>query len=181
MPHGEHRRRTAALDSKNIKDLFLAYRHELRIYLTRKLRDADLAADLTQETFLRFAEHSRGNPAAVITHERSYLYRTAHNLAIDHLRKRQRERTDTAAPDILDALIDESPLADRVAGGRDDLEAVGRALSELPDRAQQVFRLTRIEGLTYRETAARLKISDSSVQKHLARAVLHVMRRLRDE
>ena len=169
----------SALNTKNVRDLFLAYRHELQVYLTRKLRDADMAADLTQETFLRFAEYSRGNPATVITHERSYLYRTAHNLAVDHLRKRQRERTDTAPSDILEAAVDDAPLADRTVGSRADLAAVGRALAELPERTQEVFRLTRIEELTYREAAARLNISDSSVQKHLARAILHLMQRLR--
>ncbi len=167
--------------SKNIKELFLAYRHELQVYLTRKLHDADIAADLTQETFLKFAEYNRGNPAAVISHERSYLYRTAHNLAVDHIRKRQRERTDPTEAAALDAVADDTPLPDRQAGGRGDLAKVRAALDALPERTRRVFELTRVEGLTYRETAERLGISDSSVQKHLARAVKHVMQNLRGD
>ena len=77
--------------SREIKRLFLAHRRELQAYLTRLLRSPDRAADLTQETFLRFAEYSGANPSAVITHERSYLYRTAHNLAVDHMRRESRE------------------------------------------------------------------------------------------
>ena len=41
---------------KDLKRLFLAHRRELQAYLTRRLRDREMAADLTQETFLRFAE-----------------------------------------------------------------------------------------------------------------------------
>lgn len=81
------------MTGKTLKGLFLAHRRELHAYLTDKLKDADTAADLTQEAFLRYAEQDAGaNPA--IVHGRSYLYRTAHNLAIDHVRLRARQKTD---------------------------------------------------------------------------------------
>lgn len=165
---------------QDIKGLFLAHRRELHAYLTRKLGNRDTAADLTQETFLRFAEHRSGSPAAVITHERSYLYRTAHNLAVDYLRQVRREKTGAVTDSELTAIPDESPSPERSASGRDELAVVRAAVLELPERTRQVFALARIEGLTYRQVAARLEISDSSVQKHLAKATKHVMRRLRD-
>lgn len=165
--------------AKDIRELFLAHRRELQAYLTRKLRDSETAADLTQETFLRFAEYRGDNPAAVITHERSYLYRTAHNLAVDHLRRENREQTDSIADSELTGIPGEEPSPERAVRGRGELAAVREAISELPVRTQQVFLLARIEGLTYRQVAERLRISDSSVQKHLASAIKHVMRRLR--
>ncbi len=45
-------------------------------------------------------------------------------------------------------------------------------------RTQEIFRLNRIEGLTHAQVARQLEISDSSVQKHLARALAHVMERV---
>ena len=166
--------------SKDIKGLFLDYRGELHAYLTKKLKNADTAADLTQEAFLRFAEYSKGNPAAVIAHERSYLYRTAHNLAVDHVRREARERTDAVSDSEWIGFADDRPSPEQDVGGRDELAAVRQAVLELPERTRQVFVLARIEGLTYREVAMRLEISDSSVQKHLAKAIKHVMQRLRD-
>ena len=71
-----------------MKELFLAHRRELQSYLTRKVRDGETAADLAQEAFLRFAEHG---PTNGIAHPRSYLFRTAHNLAVDHVRREQRK------------------------------------------------------------------------------------------
>jgi len=164
--------------SKDIRILFLRHRRELQAYLTRKLRDGEVAADLTQEAFLRFAEQGRGGAVAVV-HARSYLYRTAHNLAVDHVRRRQRERTDVVASDDLAGFADERPSPERTASAQSEVTATRDALLELPARTREIFVLVRIQGLTYSEAARRLSISDSSVQKHLARAIKHVMQRLR--
>ncbi len=162
---------------KDIRALFLAHRRELQAYLTHKVRDGETAAELTQEAFLRYAQQGPG--AAAVVHPRSYLYRTAHNLAVDHVRRQRRERTDPVPVDDMAGVADERPSPERVAGGLSDVAAARDALLELPERTRQVFVLTRIEGLTYGEVALRLQISDSSVQKHLAKAVKHVMQRLR--
>jgi RNA polymerase sigma-70 factor (ECF subfamily) len=163
---------------KDIRALFLAHRRELQAYLTHKVRDGETAAELTQQAFLRFAEQGSSGAASVV-HPRSYLYRTAHNLAVDHVRRQRRERTDPVPVDDMEGVADERPSPERVAGGLSDVAAARDALLELPERTRQVFALTRIEGLTYGEVARRLQISDSSVQKHLAKAVKHVMQRLR--
>ena len=163
---------------KDIKGLFLAHRRELQAYLTDKLRDPDIAADLTQETFLRYAEHRQGGGAAVI-HDRSFLYRTARNLAIDHVRRLARQRTDATDNEDLARLPGDGPSPESAADARRRLDRLRAAVEELPQRTRQVFVLARIEDLTHREIAGRLKISESSVQKHLAKALQHVMQRLR--
>ncbi len=166
--------------TKDINQLFVVHRREVQAYLAKKLRDTDTAADLTQETFLRFTEQLQDNPATVITHERSYLYRTAHNLAIDHVRQQKREKLDKVEDEVLLDIVDEAPTPEQVANGLDELEVVQRTMAELPERTRQIFILVRIEGLSYREVATRLDISDSSVQKHLAKAIKQVMQALRD-
>jgi RNA polymerase sigma factor (sigma-70 family) len=160
------------LIGKDLKQLFLAHRGELHAYLTDRLRDRELANDLAQETFLRFAEQG-GN--GVIVEDRSYLYRTARNLAIDHIRRTHRHRTDvTAHADLADIAAD-LPGAEEVVAGRERLDRLRAAIEALPERTRQVFVLHRIEELTYAEVATRLGISESSVQKHLARALQHVV------
>lgn len=165
---------------KDIRGLFLAHRRELLAYITKKLGNAEAAADLTQETFLRFVEHRDCNPAAVIAHERAYLYRTAYHLTVDHLRRERREQAGAASDKEFEAVLDDRPSPERTAGGRHELSMVTVAVRELPQRTQQVLSLARVEGLTYREVAKRLDISESSVQKHLAKATQHLMRRLRN-
>lgn len=55
-----------------------------------------------------------------------------------------------------------------------------QAVAELPERTREIFRLNRLEGLTHAEVARQLGISDSSVQKHLSKALAYVMQRLQD-
>jgi RNA polymerase sigma factor (sigma-70 family) len=62
---------------------------------------------------------------------------------------------------------------------RERLDRLRSVIQELPERTRQVFVLHRIEELTYGEVAARLGISESSVQKHLAKALQYVVQRLR--
>jgi len=163
------------LTSDTLKSLFLAYRREIQAYLTSKLRDSETAADLTQETFLRYAEQS----GATVNNDRSYLYRTARNLAIDHIRERQRRQTDPTSAEDMAEIVEERPAPDQEVSDRERLERLRAAMLELPERTRQVFVLNRIEGLTYAEVAERLDISDSSVQKHLSRALHHAILRMK--
>lgn len=164
----------------DLKKLFQSHQRELQIYLTRLLRDADTAMDLTQETFLRVSEHASPDKANEVTHVRSYLYRVAHNLAIDHVRAQKRNPVAGANNIALDVIPNNSPSPEQIVGGQSELEYVRRALDELPDKTREIFTLVRVEGLTYREAAEQLGISDSSVQKHVARAIAHVMKRMRE-
>jgi RNA polymerase sigma factor (sigma-70 family) len=165
---------------KTLKGLFLAHRRELHAYLTNKLKDTETAADLTQEAFLRYAEQNAAGDANV-AHGRSYLYRTAHNLAIDHVRQKARRKTDAFAHDDMAEIADDQPTQEEQTDARQKLERLQAAVAELPARTRQIFVLNRIEGLNYAETAERLGISESSVQKHLAKALLHVTQRLRPQ
>ena len=166
------------LKGKDLKRLFVAHRRELQAYLTVRLRDREMAADLTQETFLRFAE--QGARSAVL-HDRSYLYRTAQNLAIDHLRRANRHRTDSVAHEAIAEIPADLPGPEEITAGRERLDCLRAAIQELPERTRQIFVLHRLEELTYDQVADRLGISESSVQKHLAKALQHVMRRLKPQ
>lgn len=151
--------------------LFLVHQQELLAWLTRKLRDRELAADLTQETFLRIAELGERKDSAPIRNSRSYLFRTANNLAIDHARQRKREAPIYMEDGLAETLVDTRCSPEENAISRNNLVWLNSRLSTLPERTASVFRMSRVDGLTYREIAQRLGISDSSVQKHLSRAL----------
>ncbi|MGC4097112.1 MAG: RNA polymerase sigma factor [Nitrospira sp.] len=163
---------------KDLGALFLAHESELRAYLTKELRCPHMAADFTQEIFLRVAERPTSN---VIDNVRSYLYRIAHNLIIDHVRKQERQQTFPADHETLLAIPKEETAIDDALAAQQHLVRLHTAVRHLPTRTQLVFKLNRIEGLTYAEVARRLQISESSVQKHLTKALAHVMRCLEAE
>ncbi|SLM50095.1 Sigma factor, ECF subfamily [Nitrospira japonica] len=157
---------------KDLGSLFLAHRPELQAWLTRKLRCPHMAADFTQDIFLRLAEL----PASkVIGNVRSYLYRSAHNLVIDHFRKAERQQTFPTAHEQLLDIPEERAPADVALSAHQEWVRLQAVLGNLPERTQHIFMLNRVDGLTYTQVASRLGISESSVQKHLSKALLEVM------
>lgn len=162
-----------------------AYYEELRQFIRKRTGSSSLAEDVVQETWIR----ANSTKAVLPDNPRAYLYRMVGNLAVDHVRRRQvRERMEgpaegeqgatfsqrveqvpSPAPDPLEAVISQKELA-----------ALNVAVRELPDKCREVFLLYRGHGLTMREIAARLSISDKTVEKHIARAMVHCRVRLRE-
>ncbi len=159
-----------------VERFFTLYQAEIHLFLSRRLANPDLATDLTQETFARLLGV---DPGETIENVRAYLYRTAHRLAIDHRRKQQRQRTVSLPDETLGSLPDRGPDSEARVADRETLACLVHALEELPPLTRRIFQLTRVEGLSYAETARRLAVSESSVQKHLARALRHAAERLR--
>ncbi len=162
---------------QDLERLFSAYGRELESYLTRQVRCRETAADLAQETFVRMAQ---GAPEAGEQNVRAYLFQIAHNLAIDHFRRQKRRPTVLMPPEDLHLHADEAPGAEQATAGRQRLDRLAKAVAELPPLTQEIFRRNRLQGLTYAEVARQLGISESSVQKRLARALAHAMRRRRE-
>ena len=160
------------MSKRNLGALYLAHGEELKMFLNRRVRCPHTVADLLQETFLRLAQQPPDTGEEI---PRSYLFKTAKNLAIDHYRKQVRRDTIPTSHEVLASTPDEAPNTLQRTEDRERLEDLFRTMSELPLRTQQIFRLNRIDGMTYVEVAHRLGISESTVQKHLARAVAHAM------
>lgn len=137
--------------------------------VARATRRPDRAEDLLHSAFLRLEEyrsrHTIENPAA-------FLVRVAVNMAAD---ERRHERVRAEIPESIYDLVDlwdDRPLHDEVFAARERLERVQAGLAELNPRTREIFLMHRIDGLKYREIAARLGITVSAVEKHVARAAL---------
>ena len=164
------------MHTDTIQNLYSQYGEELKCYINKRLNSKDAATDLTHETFVRLLSRS---PAIQLENPRAYLYRIAHNLVVDYLRQENRRKTEAVSNDRLVTIPDGQPSPEQSVGARNDMAMVRAAILEMPERTRHVFVLARIEGLTYREVSKRLHISESSVQKHLAKATKHVIQRLR--
>lgn len=145
-------------------------------WLTYRVRDAQLAQDLVQELFVQFVE----NPAANLVQDgRAYLFRMARNLLVDIARQSASRPMATLSDDEMASIETTAPGPEQMLAGRQRLRHLAEVLAELPPLTQRIFVLNRVDELSYQQVADRLDISTSSVQKHLARALAHVMQRMK--
>ncbi|MFC3396087.1 RNA polymerase sigma factor [Brenneria rubrifaciens] len=157
------------MSASELRILFHHYAQQLERYLNHKLHDPQTAADLVQESFLRLAQRLEQNND--VADKKAYLFKTANNLLFDHLRHQQRWQSTSSANTTehpLDEVADHTPQLDQMAIAQQELELLAIILSTLPERTQQIFRLHRLEHMTQKQIAQHLKISLSTVEKHLA-------------
>jgi RNA polymerase sigma factor (sigma-70 family) len=133
--------------------------------------------DILQEAFLRCYEASSTRR---VEHPSSYLLRTAVNLAINHT-TRADQRLNTPFDDSAEELnLDGSVDIEKQAIQRERLALYCRAVAELPLQCRRAFLLKKVYGLSQREIATYLKISENTVEKHVAKGLLHCATRIRE-
>lgn len=153
------------MSTSGLEAVFLASRTKLIRFLA-SLGASD-PEDILHELWLRIASSRPGPVGAPL----SYLYRAAHNLMIDQIRStHQASLRDQAWHEVLPGAgvgQSEAPTADRILIGREQLRSLDAVLQTVGDRAAQVFRRHRLDGVEQRTIAAELGISVSTVEADL--------------
>lgn len=152
--------------------LIRRYERELFLYLKRYLRDATLADDVFQNSFMQvYLKRSTFDPSRRF---KPWLYAIATNQAVDALRRHHRpgNRTidDGDDPDVwTPASSGISPLEGAMQG--ELRERVVVAIDGLPAHLRQVILLTYFQGLKYRDVAEVLDIPVGTVKSRLFAAI----------
>jgi len=128
--------------------------------------------DIVQEMYARIVSlESCDN----VRNPKQYAFQVAHSVIVDHMRRARVvsifsvgnvEELGVAAPEA-------NP--EQKATFCDEINQVVRALADLPARTREILMLRRVAGLSQRETATQLAISEKTVEKHMARGVLMLM------
>jgi RNA polymerase sigma-70 factor (ECF subfamily) len=142
-------------------------RHEsaLRSYLRHSLSSAADVDDLAQECFVRVM---RVQASARVGSPKALLFTIARNAVRDFLRRRAvADVIPLAEAQSPGAFVDTLDVAETVSR-RQELSLLKEAIAELPERCRQVFLLRKIQGLSQREIAQRLGISENTVESLVA-------------
>lgn len=153
---------------------FQEHYDDLLQFLTRRMSDRQRAADVAQETYLKLVNIDE--QALPVLHARSFIFRVAGNLAIDALRREQRiaaSHDDCAGAG---ELACPAPAPEAVLLARERLQLLDQALLQLPCKARQALLLNRVDGLTQKQVAQRLGVSESMVAKYIGQALRHCRR-----
>lgn len=169
-----HRLRAAPVEPQPLSEAVVGYRPILIRYFQRRGVDAATNEDLVQEVFRRLYERVRRHAEAEIQHVEAYLMQTASSVWKDHLRRRQRhcDCTHVEFDDGLHARDIDAP--DAILECKQTVGRLIDALNALPERTRNIYVLCRIGGMKRPQVAKKLSISVSAVEKHLAKAALHI-------
>jgi RNA polymerase sigma-70 factor (ECF subfamily) len=146
----------APLDS--IESLYAAQESALLVYAHGLVRQNEAAQDIVQEAFMRLHADFES-----VRQPQAWLYRTVHNLALNHLRAGRKivpmagEGSEQAEP------ADAQPLPDEYL---ERMEAIGQtrlSLQVLDPRSRELIRLKFEEDLSYKEISQRTTLSISNV------------------
>ena len=147
--------------------MFLNERQRLIRRLRQIVGNASEAEDLAQDAFIKLWQRP---PSDADTP--GLVHRTAHNLALDHLRAqsvRKRHQKDEQHEGSYEYF--QAPSPEKLAMTLQQWQRLIEQLDTLPERTKHVFLLNRVEGETYNTIAARLEISVSTVEKDMMRAM----------
>jgi RNA polymerase sigma factor (sigma-70 family) len=152
---------------------------EVRGWLRRhvhSLRDTD-ADDLIQEAYARLwlIDFSK------IENGRGYLYTIVRNLLIEHARHARIVPMERLGEIEALRIPSEEPGPERRVTARQELERLERIVETLPEQCRRAFQLQKFRGLSQREIAQAMNISEKTVEKHLATALLRVLDALKED
>jgi RNA polymerase sigma-70 factor (ECF subfamily) len=168
-------------DRDAVVELVGRYQNELVGFFYHQCWDQLIAEELTQDVFVNvYRSRARYQPTAKV---RTYLYRIAHNLWIDHIRRHKHHQVslDAEVGESALRLVDvlKAPSAVEADSGEDDRVRgrIQQAVAALPEGQREVFVLANNHGMKYQDIAQVLGIPEGTVKSRMHAAV----RFLRDE
>jgi RNA polymerase sigma factor (sigma-70 family) len=167
--------RRGAPEADATRDLYERYARQIHAYCLHQLGSREEAEDAVQSTFLNaFRGLKRGIDPEF---ESAWLYKIAENVCLTRQRSSYRRRR-IESPGDLDAMQDllPSPEADN-----DRLIRLPEALEEMPEQQRRALLLREWQGLSYREIADELGLSQSAIETLLFRARRSLANALTDE
>ncbi len=136
----------------------------LRFWLLKQFKIDSMVDDVVQESYLRVL---KAREKRNISYPKAYLYRTAKNVAFDYLQNKNHRLTDSIESfdggETLEALETTHEIVDR----NQEIALLKAAVRSLPDRCREVFTLRKIYGLSHREIAQRLNISEKTISAQM--------------
>lgn len=127
--------------------------------------------DIVQETYVRACQSSGSEN---IKSPRSFMYKTARNLALDHVKRAEYRLVDQIEDDELlgwpNTRIQSNETYDE-ACTNEEFAMFCEAVRNLPVKCRRAFVLKKVYGYSQKEIAASLQVSEKTVEKHIASGI----------
>lgn len=133
-------------------------------FLRSSYRNPGELADLRQDIYAELLEVAQ---TKIPDPTKPFVFALARNVLISRMRRERIVPMETMSDLENLALASEAPPPDRTVIARDELRHLRDAIDQLPPRCREAVVLARIEGLSGREIAARLNLSESTVSHYI--------------
>jgi RNA polymerase sigma factor (sigma-70 family) len=144
----------------------------LRAWLHSRFPGETDIDDIVQETYLRTWQ---AQAAGKIGSAKAFVFATARNLAVDRLRHRKVTRSEPLVENTELYVLDDDEGIPAAVERHQELELLTEAIQSLPDRCRRIFTLRKVYGLSQKEIAAQLGISENTVSAQLTIGVKKCM------
>ncbi len=151
-------------DENAFRELFRYYYPRAEVFLGKVIYSREDVRDIAQNVFIRVWLMRAVLPE--INSFGAYLYRMCRNAAVDYMRSRG---VSVPLPDDFDVVSDST--ADQFADARETEMRISRSVASLPGKRRKIFIMSRVEGLSNAEIAARLNISPKTVENQITLAL----------
>ena len=156
-----------------IASQILPYESEVRGWLVAHATSLDASDidDIVQEAYSRlWAANLTG-----IANARAYFYTVIRNLVAERARRSRVVPMERMGEIEALRIVSEEPGPERYVGARQELARLMKLIGRLPAQCRRAFELRTFEGMSQRQIAVTMGISEKTVEKHLAKALLRVM------
>jgi RNA polymerase sigma-70 factor (ECF subfamily) len=143
----------------------------LRAHLRRRFPSLPDVDDLVQESYCRLIQARKTGP---IRYVKAFLFATARNAALDLFRRRRVVAIESVAEIERLPVIEDGPGVADTVGRQQELALLADAIRAVPERCRQVLTLRKLYGISQKEIAAQLGISEHTVEVQVAKGMRRI-------
>lgn len=141
--------------------VFQHYYRPLCLYATHYLHDIDEAEDVVQDCFVKLISRS-----IMPENIKAFLYTSVRNACIDLLRRQSPIDTEISPSDLSGTISDDQAQESSFREAE-----LWTAIELLPERCREIFLMSKRDGMTYREIAEELNLSEKTVEHQISKAL----------
>lgn len=161
-------------DTEAFDRLYSLFYPSLCVFASRYISEYKAIEDCVQDVFLKIWRDRKS--ISINTSVRSYLYTAMRNHCLNFIEKKKTELTYEQY-----ILRTYDPYTVNDLHSIEELEnIIEDAIQKLPDKIQQVFRMSRFEHMTYKEIAEKQNISIKTVESYIHKALISLSLSLKD-
>lgn len=160
-------RRIKNSEANGLKILYEKYFSSLCFFSNQYLRNTDLAEEAVSDVFLNI--WLKRGKIEIKNSIKSYLYTSVRNQSLNYLKQNKIHLEDIETAELEKSFPEYE--ADHLVNYSELKEEIDSLIRQLPKKREMIFRMNRIDGLSYKEIAEILSISVNTVQNQMVSAV----------